>query len=112
MVSTTPHKVGYVVRYYLERTSESLFIRTADNGGFMYFTEILSSATVYTTSEEALEKISIAKKEEYCNWFGSSSKGYYYISKVFYENNLNKLFDTKIPIKLTKPDRFDFLKNI
>lgn len=98
--------VGYVIRFYNENNCTSFFYsKIADSAFPMLLVPSLWMAKVFSSSESATNKIVDLKAKRKAN--KRFDKGYFYISKVFYQMDGNG----KIPssIKLTKLDKNDFI---
>ena len=106
---------GYVIRFYDEKNSTSLFYRGQRGSIYSRGTNNwdlkLDQAEVFTSHEDAV-KLLIGLKKETNKIY---KKGYLYIAKVFYRSKTyggNKKNLILVATKLTKPDRHDFLNAI
>jgi len=102
---------AYIIRYYDEKTENALFLGTRSSyGRRLNLSPNIRNAEIFLTSKDANDRIvSIKKNKEM-----TSGKGYWYIAKIFYKEEVYgyRNINRKIPIKLTKPDRHDFLNAI
>lgn len=98
---------GYVIRLYDDKTNKAYYF--VGNVQRPRFLRNIKLAQVYTDHASALSDL-ITIKTSVSKMF---KKGYLYISKVFYKEmpfTSNKFI--RVPVKLTKPDRYDFLSAI
>jgi len=102
---------AYIIRYYDERTDKAFFYGKANSySREMNLTPNIKNAEIFLDHAEATKRIISLKKEK-----KRSEKGYWYISKIFYKEEyygFNKTNVRRTAIKLTKPDRHDFLNAI
>ena len=102
---------GYVIRFFSEFSDKSLFY--CERNDSWYLSELMSCAKVYKNHEEASKRIVKLKKLVKKKY----GKGYFYVSKVFYNvhtwnvSNREPVEHINI-VKLTKPDKHDFLDSI
>lgn len=102
---------GYVIRFYDEKKGIALFLsKRGLSVTSPQFTNRLQDANVFMNNIDArgyVVKITPSVKKLY-------HRGYLYISKVFYKHIKSNWSGSEIPvaIKLTKPDRHDFLQSL
>jgi len=96
---------GYIIRLFAEKTNTAYFFTNRSSRwsiGIKY-------AFIFTDHATAIKMLLSIKKETHKKF----KKGYLYISKVFYKEGITGGFNRGlIPLKLTKPDRHDFISAI
>jgi len=99
---------GYIIRFFEDSSNMALFYAEDKTPYYRHISNPwstnLKDANVFLDYVEAVKTIIKIKK----TIKNLHKKGYLYISKVFYKEDHNRL----APIKLTKPDRHDFLQAI
>ena len=108
------HKIysgrGYIIRFYDPHTETSLF-RSSGYGRPLCNSANIKSALIYPSYKNALNAlVDLSQKIKH-------KKGFLYISKVFYSSTkILSIVGTPTSfcrsIRLTKPDRYDFLEKI
>ena len=103
---------GYIIRFYKEYDGKSYFIETVRTS--IKLGSYLSRASVFTEIEDADKMVIDIKKRTK----KQHKRGYLYISKVFYKKvNIPSYKsianrEMAVAVKLTKPDRHDFINMI
>ena len=99
--------ICYIIRFYKEADDKAYFL-----DAFGTLNQNIANAKIFETSEDAQKHITEHKghiKKHY-------KRGYLYIAKAFYEKRKKKSvwgnWQNINDIKLTKPDRHDFLDSI
>jgi len=89
--------LGYIIRLANDKTGSSMFYSKR-----CIFSNLLKDSMLFSDSELAVKEISELKKKSFVD-------GFMYISKAFCIQLPSKKV---VAVKLTKPDKYDFLNAI